>query len=519
MQYAGRLISRSAQLDSVETQFVKHNKAIWKKQIIRHLDGEILLEATDMASSIISYAYLANVLAHKHRASIIAYPLNGKHPNFSPAHRRLRQIYRSLNTERFIYIDLNPSQQREQDRLFSDVYPQLKSKRDVEDMQVEGVWFGDLLYDSYLMDHRVPTIDIGDKRFQESLRECLGYFVFWRDYLRSRQVKAVIISHCVYYRQAVLLRLAVQLCIPVYQCNATHIYGLNRERLWAYDDFFEYPEQFHQLSPEERTKGLQTAQERLQRRFSGEVGVDMHYSSKSAYTRPGTGRVVIESPRTKILVATHCFFDAPHPYGINLFPDFYEWLYFLGGISEKTDYDWYIKTHPDFLPGNIPILEEFIKKYPRFNLIPSDTSHLQLIDEGINFGLTVLGTIGFEYAALGIPVINASLCNPHVRYRFNIHPKTIDEYEKVLMDLPNQKLEIDINEVYEYYFMAFIHNNTNNWLFRDYESLVKEAGGYANQFGSISYEVFIREFTMQRHEQTARSLKEFVDSKAYRFRG
>ena len=260
------------------------------------------------------------------------------------------------------------------------------------------------------------------------------------------------------------------------------------------------------------------ARERLNLRFSGNVGVDMHYSTKSAYTEPGKERVVAQSPRTKILVATHCFFDNPHPYGVNLFPDFYEWLYFLGEISEKTDYDWYIKTHPDFLPGNIPIIEEFIGKHPRFTLIPPHTSHLQLIEEGIDFGLTVVGTIGFEYAALGIPVVNASLCNPHVRYKFNIHPKTIDEYEKLLMDLPNQKLEIDINEVYEYYFMAFIHKNTNNWLFRDYESLLEEAGGYMNHFGSISYEIFVREFlSWNGMNTTVRSLREFVDSKAYRY--
>jgi hypothetical protein len=81
-------------------------------------------------------------------------------------------------------------------------------------------------------------------------------------------------------------------------------------------------------------------------------------------------------------------------------------------------------------------------------LIPSETSHLQLKEEGINFGLTVYGTIGFEYAALGIPVINASLCNPRIRYHFNIHPRTIDEYRIILLNLPDQKLDIDIEEVY-----------------------------------------------------------------------
>jgi hypothetical protein len=55
-------------------------------------------------------------------------------------------------------------------------------------------------------------------------------------------------------------------------------------------------------------------------------------------------------------------------------------------------------------------------------------------------------------------------------------------------------------------------------LFHDYEGISKEIGGYANQFSSISYKVFIREFIMQRHEQIIHSLKRFIDSKEYRFR-
>ena len=314
-----------------------------------------------------------------------------------------------------------------------------------------------------------------------------------------------------------ITRLAIQMEIPVFQINATHLYYLTKKDLWAYDEFFYYPEQFLEMPEEERSKGLQLAKERLQKRFSGEVGVDMPYSTKSAYGQTRKERVLKESNKTKILVATHCFFDNPHPYGVNLFPDFYEWLYFLGEISEQTDYEWYIKTHPDFLPGNIPIIEEFISKYPKFKMIPSDTPHLQLQEEGINFGLTVYGTIGFEYAALGIPVINASLCNPRIRYSFNKHPRSIDEYRDILMDLPAQKVDINLDEVYEYYFMAFIHN-VNHWLFEDYDDFIREIGGYYQQFGTISYKKFVEDFSWKRHEQILASLQRFVESGGYNYR-
>jgi hypothetical protein len=504
-------------LDKNEKAFIEHNNNVWGPFLTEDQGGEILLESSTMASSIIAFSYLANLLARMHNARIIAYLPGRKNIKTRIENRKVNRIYRSFNVSDFIYYDLTVSQLQDVGKLYETIVPRLKTKRDVEDLRLEDVWIGDLLYDSHCMNYKVPTIDLEDSRFQDSLRNALCSYIFWRDYLDTHKVHAVIVSHTVYIQSGVITRLAIHRGIPVYQINATHLHYLTKKDLWAYDEFFYYPEQFRELPEEDRQRGLQEAKERLQKRFSGQVGVDMHYSKKSAYGRIGKERVLRESPRTKILVATHCFFDNPHPYGVNLFPDFYEWLHFLGEISEVTDYDWYIKTHPDFLPGNIPIIEEFIRKYPKFSMIPSETSHLQLKEEGIDFGLSVYGTIGFEYAALGIPVVNASLCNPRIRYHFNLHPRTIEEYRQILLTLPDQKLEIDINEVYEYYFMAFIHN-VNSWLFQDYEGFVRKIGGYYQQYGPVSYGEFLDEFSETRHRQILSVLHQFIESGEYNLR-
>jgi hypothetical protein len=70
--------------------------------------------------------------------------------------------------------------------------------------------------------------------------------------------------------------------------------------------------------------------------------------------------------------------------------------------------------------------------------------------------LTVYGTIGFEYAALGIPVINCSLINPHIDYNFNIHPKNETDYKNILLTLNDLEFDIDSQQVYEYYFMQHL---------------------------------------------------------------
>ena len=507
----------AVRLDKYEEAFIAHNKKTWSRFTQEKEQGEILLELNSMSSSIVGFSYLSNVLSKQHCATIKAYVISRHVVKEKIFQRKCRRIFESFNVEAFLYYKLSSSQSAEVENLHNGIFSNLKTKQDVEDLRVEDLWIGDLLYDSHCRLHMMPTVEINDWRFYNSLKEAVGSYVYWRDYLKAHQVKAVIVSHTVYTQSGVITRLAIKQGIPVYQVNATHLYCMSEKNLWAYNDFFYFPEKFRELSIAEQQEGIALARERIKHRFSGKVGVDMHYSTNSAYCGLHKNRIIRESERIKILVATHCFFDSPHPYGVNLFPDFYEWLYFLGTISEKTDYDWYIKTHPDFLPGNIPIIEEFIAKYQKFTIIPADTSHLQLIEEGINYGLTVLGTIGFEYAALGVPVINASLCNPHIRYRFNTHPQTIAEYESVLMNLHLHKLEININEVYEYYYMAFIYN-TNNWLFVDYEGFLKEIGGYIKQFESISYDVSLRDFSQVRHQQIIGSLRRFFDSGEYRYR-
>jgi hypothetical protein len=511
------ILLESIIMDSKEAGYIRHNQKVWGNESSNNRNGEILIESCRIASSIISFSYLANVLASIHNATIKTYVIRKKSLITKLLSYKTGKMYRSFNTEDVIYFDLSQAQSLESEKMFNIIYPQLKDKKSVEDLKIDGVWIGDLLYDSHCMNYKVPTIDIRDKNFCNSLMQAISYYIFWRDYLDAHNVKSVVLTHTVYYQVAIIGRLAIHRKIPVYQINATHLYYLNENNIMAYTDFFYFPEYFRALSKEEQQKGLQMARERLEKRMSGEVGVDMHYSTKSAYGSNKNNKVLKESPRTKILIATHCFFDNPHPYGVNLFPDFYEWLVFLGEISEKTDYDWYIKTHPDFLPGNIPIIEEFIRKYPKFTLIPSETSHLQLIEEGINFALTVYGTIGFEYAALGIPVVNASLCNARIRYNINFHPKSIEEYEGILLTLPEQKLNIDMNEVYEAYYMFYL-NRTDNWLFSDYEGFLKKIGGYYKQTGPVSYKEFMEEFSQQRHNEIQFFLKRFVNSKEYYFK-
>lgn len=507
-------------------RFIRHNRHVWQRVAgHRHEGGEVLFEYNTAHSAVIAYSYLANVLQQKFDARIVAYSIarGGRQSRSRQQLRRViravlplpeQKIFTSFGADSFVAFEPSRAQRERGAGLFREVYPSLYSKRDVENLTVDGIWIGDLIYDTYLRARGQPSVDLQDGSFCLFLQEALENFVFWQEYFEQHEVRAVNVSHCV-YNNAIPLRIAVRKGIPVYQVNATHVYRMSEHNLFAYGDYRFFPEKFGQLSLQEQKAGKQEAQRRIGLRFSGEVGVDMRYSTKSAYGRRSSSNVLRTSDKFKVLIAAHCFFDSPHSYGNNLFPDFYEWFEFLGQISNETDYDWYVKTHPDFLPGNIEVINYFLNKYPRLTLIDAATSHHQLIEEGVGCALTTYGTIGFEYAALGIPVVNASLCNPHIAYDFNIHPKSVEEYSEILHNLDSLPIDINKDQVCEYYFMKHIYN-TENWLFEDYQDMIDRLGGYRSQFSPMVYRYFMDRFNKSEHDRRMRTLSNFVESNDFR---
>lgn len=507
----------------VVERFMLHNRRVFSRAGKENSRvPEVLFELNLLRSAHVAYSYLATVLADLSDAKIVAYspqPIKGimQWLNFYISRLVGKEpfgTYRSFGTVGFFSIKLSKNQKKKAESIYGYAFPALRSKWDVEALTIQGVRVGDLIYDHYLYKYNRPTVELSGMEFQTFLLQSIELFVFWDEYIKTHDVRAINVSHCV-YNLAIPLRIAVNKNIPVYQASATHVYRLTEKNLFAYNDFFYFKEQFAALPEAVRKVGVTQAESRINRRFSGEIGVDMSYSTKSAYGEARHARLLRDTERTKILIATHCFFDSPHSYGDNIFPDFYEWLDFLGKMTEVTDYDWYIKTHPDYLPGTKEVIDYFIEKYPRLTLLPSDASHLQLISEGIGLALTVHGTIAFEYAALGVPVINASQTNPHIAYDFNLHANNPDDYERLLKNFPQIDFKIDKDQVYEYYFMRHIFN-TENIFFRDYDKVVEDLGGYYGQFEPKVYDRWMEDWSPTLHASIFNALKSFIISKDFR---
>lgn len=518
-------------MSKIYIKYSLHNKKFFleKKKNYKNI---ILTEFNKWQGLSIINSYLSYTLSKIYKAKIVCFP--GYDHNFSknffsilfnkifwvfnkiyPLKSFL--IYKSFGCSDIIMPNLTFEQKLRSKKLFFSNYKKLKFRKDVINLKLNKIYIGDLVYNSFLKEYKNIYFDVADKEFRYFFFKIICLFIFWEDYLKNNPVKSIVIYHSVYI-YSVLSRIALKYNIRVYSGSHYKVFKFSKKNLCPWIDFKNYKKTFHALSKSEKNRGLNVAKKEINLRFKGDMRYFDSYK-ESPFLKKRNDKYIKENKNIKILVASHCFFDSPVVYGKMLFNEFSDWLNFLGELSEKTNYDWYIKTHYTF---NIKSREEiirFVNKYKKFNLLPEKISHHSIIKSKIDLALTCYGSIAWEYPYFKIPVINASVNNPHVNYRFCVTPKSILEYRNLLLNLDRRYLNsIKIRspkEIYEYYFMNFIYFK-KFWLV---EKLKKEdAESLFHKFSTMKaftndiYEDWITKFSIKNHYNIIKNLEFFIKS-------
>jgi hypothetical protein len=222
--------------------------------------------------------------------------------------------------------------------------------------------------------------------------------------------------------------------------------------------------------------------------------------------------------KTKVLIATHLFSDTPHVNGKLLFPDVYDWLIFLLNLSEKTDYLWFIKTHPDIdklqFDNSSSIIKNLLQKYPNVVLLDPHTSHHYIINNiKISAVFTMYGSVAHEYPYFNIPVVNASLNNPHINNKFCIHPKNISELKKIILNISKLKFKVNITELIEFYYMHKIYFN-KSWLGININNFIADNNGLQKINYDKKIDIKFLNY-VKNHDKVINRVEKFLDSDLY----
>ncbi len=398
---------------------------------------------------------------------------------------------------------------------YQEQFSRISSKRDLLNFTYRGIHIGDLIYDTYLSESRSPTVNFTDQMLYSVFSDACAATDYWIRLVDSGKVAAVCVSHTV-YKYGIPARVCIFNQVPAYQVTLNSIYSLNQSRQLAHLDFLDYPVVFDKIAGDKKLRALMAGKDRITQRITQGQSPELNYLPVSAYSPiSGTEKPVLNSSgKFKVLIATHDFYDSPHCNGVTLFEDFHVWLTAIANLSSETKFEWYIKNHPFLRGDGEKVVQELVSSFPNIKLIPPLTSHQQLVKEGIGAVLTVYGTIGSEYAALGLKVVNACAMNPHCAYSFNFNPKTINELEKIVMSLETEELEIDKNQVYEYIYMHYLHYG-KSWAFfdADYDNIFSEMHNITN---IEIYTYFVKKKIEGALDETVRHVERAIKLNNYR---
>jgi len=469
-------------------RFIDFNKSYFKKKLNSDSNSEVLIEFNAFHPFHTMGSIIANRVAKRFSSKIVAFfnyalvvsPLQESFFNQirwllgNKFNLKTFRIYRSFGIYKFIKPDYKIKHKNKIEQLSEKIIKNIKKKEDIISIHVNKVLIGDLLYDSYIKYYKTYTVQFETEKFHKYLRDFLYLFFYWQDYLKKNKVKCVIGVHSV-YSYGLLLRLAIYNKIRVILVNNGQIFSLNKKRMFAHCEYLDFKKKFQSLGKNYKITALKIAKESLENRFKGNTGSkinDLVFSSSSfkKKTTNNNFKIFSKNKKIRVLIAAHEVHDAPNPMGKNFFSDFYEWMIFVMETAKNTNYDWYLKNHPlqkDMKLFNnqqltVRVTDSLLKKYPNIKNIDSEISHKQIIAEGIDFVLTVRGTIAVEYAYKGIPVLMATKNNFTKPYNFNFYFKDKNDYKKTLLNLHNLDFSIKSkNEVLEYYFMRYIYSHPN----------------------------------------------------------
>ena len=512
--------------------YVRHNKSYFKKKNCG--TNIFLVEFNGWQAMHIAFSYLANYFSEKKNCTVVAFEsyslFKRERENFFDKLKwnlgkifKLKTfgIYSSFGTRNFLAIKYNELIIKKSIKQYNYFYKKNCTLRKLESLRVENIWIGDLIYDSYLKKYSSITIELNSQNFKFFFLECLKNFYYWLDYFNQNKVKGVVVGHSVYV-SAIPLRIADYKKIlnfnfsamSIVNCSKTISYKNKQNSSDIHSRYFK--KIFKKFKKLEIKNFLEIGKKYLNKIVTGKS--KYAYLTKSTFSKlKNSINYFNNNKKIKVVIYSHLFTDSPHILGNHFFTDFKEWFIFLQKIIKKTDYDWYIKPHPQEDKTTKKTIKIFLKNNRNIKLLPKNLSNLYLAKK-IDYALTVFGTVASELPVFGVKVISASRNNPHYDYNFSINPKNIINYEQILLNLKKNKFQIKLKDLYEYHYMKQNYAaEENSYIFSkalDYIKIDKESGRQV-RWTNLCYRLWLSKFSKEEHIKIKKIFEKFVGSGSY----
>ena len=508
--------------------FNSHNKQIFDHKINKS-KNIFLIEFNGWAVIHIIFSYLVNYFKKEKNCRIVAYEAHDLMNRLDPPkiskylwklgsyfNVRTFKIFKMFGTDEFIKPKFKNAYFNKSKYICDLFYSNKPSLRKLESFKINNVWIGDLIYDSYLKKFSLPTLDLNTPEFKNFFKKSLMLFFFWEEYFKKNHIKGICVCHAVYLT-GIPLRIANSRKIRCFSASNMNLYNLSssinyKKKINGSDIEFKYYKKYFKKFPKEtQKKKIMIGKDIIKDILVGKR--KYFYLKKKTYTNIKYKKVK-NTKKINIVIFSHNFVDSPHIHGNHFFSDFKQWFNFLQSIIEKTDYNWYIKDHPTSNEITKNEINNFLQKNQKIKYLSKNFTNNKLLKLGIDYVLTVYGSIASEMPAYGINVISASKNNPHINHSFSINPKNLKDYKKILMNLNKYNKKINLTDLYRFHFMKYFLFK-NNLFFCDPEKYFIFNKKKPLQFTPKMYEYWLKEFNLNHHKKIIKNLSEFINSKEY----
>lgn len=289
-----------------------------------------------------------------------------------------------------------------------------RSAGDILSISVNGVYLGDLIYDSIIRENeKVFTVDrLYFWRDFLLLIRVVCYVKYYQKVFKDRQYSYAVTSHKGYLKYGALCKVAKLKCCDVIlkDMNLFKFYGQSE------------PIERHIMTPKSMDveknltskNFLRQADEYIQKRLAGsaenmDVDVVRAYQDKRSYTKEQLLDINNLPRRSKVvLVMPHAFSDSPHVGEGMSFFDYHHWLVeTLKAIGRNRAVVGFVKPHPtSYCWGEEGAVESIISRMKISNVfvLPADFNTKSFSDLA-DLVVTCQGTIALEATCLGVPAL------------------------------------------------------------------------------------------------------------------
>jgi len=372
-----------------------------------------------------------------------------------------RRLY-TANGGKYLYLMKNIEDRKKIKIRANKITQNIKSSTDIINIRIDGIYFGDLIYDTYLRFFEKPTYSKNDLYYIKQIIFHLLVILSNANFLlKNFKIKYFISRYYSYIFHGTLVRFFLKNKIKVITAGYTG-YQLrlhtNSKDYYSSTEWEKYNADFFRIG--NKKKCIKLAKDEIKKIFGSNKKKKYFYMKKISTFKA----IKIENNFVGIIFL-NCFFDAPHIHGNLLFTDFYDFIVSTLNFYRKNNFQnkILVKPHPNALLGNQEIINNLKKDYSDFVWISKFANNLDLFKKKPIFGISTFGTVLWEMAYHNIIPIAAGR-SPYKSYKFVLNPSTKYEYFDLLKDTISGKIktksQINKKDIYEWFFMHYLNNKS-----------------------------------------------------------